>query len=162
MGADRVVAAALAAEGAGPKPVDDRLCLQGILYVLYNDDSWQLLPLKLGFGSGQTCWRRLGRWHEAGAFDKLHRLLLAELHAADALDWTRACLYALSPTWWASPIESVAGPSGRTPPSLSWAWVLPCLSSGSRPYQTPDSRILWHLRGVEPTRAALAPFRARR
>ncbi|MET9236853.1 transposase [Streptomyces cellulosae] len=35
----------------GPKPVDDRLCLQGILYVLYNDVSWQLLPLELGFGS---------------------------------------------------------------------------------------------------------------
>ncbi|WP_225859527.1 transposase [Streptomyces albicerus] len=24
----------------GPQPVDDRLCLQGILYVLYNDISW--------------------------------------------------------------------------------------------------------------------------
>lgn len=76
----------------GPKPVDDRLCLQGILYVLYNDVSWQLLPLELGFGSGQTCWRRLGRWHEAAVFEKLHRLLLTELHAADALDWTRACV----------------------------------------------------------------------
>ena len=76
----------------GPRPVPDRLCLQGILYVLYNDVSWQLLPFELGFGSGQTCWRRLGRWHEAGVFEKLHRLLLAELHAADALDWTRACV----------------------------------------------------------------------
>ncbi|MFF4759771.1 transposase [Streptomyces sp. NPDC001292] len=65
----------------GPKPVDDRLCLQGILYVLCNDVGWQLLPLELGSGSGQTCWRRLGRWHEAGVFDRLHRLLLAELHA---------------------------------------------------------------------------------
>ncbi len=74
--------------------MDDRLCLQGILYVLYNDVSWQLLPLELelGFGSGQTCWRRLGRWHEAGVFEKPHRLLLAELHAADALDWSRACV----------------------------------------------------------------------
>ncbi|WP_420711941.1 transposase [Streptomyces sp. NRRL F-5527] len=33
----------------GPQPVDDRLCLQGILYVLCNDISWQLLPLELGF-----------------------------------------------------------------------------------------------------------------
>ncbi|EFL00664.1 conserved hypothetical protein, partial [Streptomyces sp. SPB78] len=45
----------------GPRPVSDRLCLQGILFVLYNDIAWQLLPLELGFGSGQTCWRRLGR-----------------------------------------------------------------------------------------------------
>lgn len=71
----------------GPRPVDDGLCLQDILYVLYNDVSWQLLPLELGFGSGQTCWRRLGRWHEVGVFDELHRLLLAELYAAEEVDW---------------------------------------------------------------------------
>lgn len=50
----------------GPPPVADRLCLQGILYVLRNDLAWQLLPLELGFGSGQTCWRRLDRtWTRA-------------------------------------------------------------------------------------------------
>jgi transposase len=38
------------------------------------------------FGSGQTCWRRLGRWHEAGVFDQLHRTLLAELNAAGEID----------------------------------------------------------------------------
>ncbi len=76
----------------GPKPVDDRLCLRGIRNVLCNDVSWQLLPLELGFGSGQTCWRRLGRWHEADVFEKLHCIMLAELHAADALDWTRVCV----------------------------------------------------------------------
>ncbi|WP_428986397.1 hypothetical protein [Streptomyces camelliae] len=47
--------------GNRPWIVDDRLCLKYILYVLYNDVSGQLLPLELGFGSGQTCWRRLGR-----------------------------------------------------------------------------------------------------
>lgn len=39
-------------ESPGPRPVSDRLCLQGVLFVLYNDKSWQLLPLDLGFGSG--------------------------------------------------------------------------------------------------------------
>ncbi len=48
----------------GPRPVADRHCLRGILYVLYNDLAWQLLPLELGFGSGQTCWRRLERWQQ--------------------------------------------------------------------------------------------------
>ncbi|MDT0543702.1 IS5 family transposase [Streptomyces sp. NPDC021354] len=76
----------------GPKPVDDRLCLQGILYVLHQDIAWQLLPLELGFGSGQTCWRRLNRWQKAGVFEQLHRLLLAELNAAGELDWSRACV----------------------------------------------------------------------
>ena len=41
----------------GPRPVDDRRCLQGILFVLYTGITWQQLPLELGFGSGQTCWR---------------------------------------------------------------------------------------------------------
>ncbi|MGW0943237.1 transposase [Streptomyces sp. NPDC002623] len=38
----------------GPRPVPDRLCLQGILYVFHSGIAWQLLPLELGFGSGQT------------------------------------------------------------------------------------------------------------
>ncbi|WP_093571669.1 transposase [Streptomyces sp. DfronAA-171] len=37
----------------GPRPVSDRLCLQDILYVLYNDTAMQLLPLESGFGSGR-------------------------------------------------------------------------------------------------------------
>ncbi|MFE1478509.1 IS5 family transposase [Streptomyces cyaneofuscatus] len=76
----------------GPTPVPDRLCLQGILFVLYNDIAWQLLPVELGFGSGQTCWRRLDRWQEAGVFDRLHQVLLSELNAAGELDWSRACV----------------------------------------------------------------------
>ncbi|WP_425555325.1 IS5 family transposase [Kitasatospora arboriphila] len=76
----------------GPRPVDDRLCLQGVLFVLYTGITWQQLPLELGFGSGQTCWRRLGRWQEAGVFEVLHRILLAELNTAGQIDWTRACV----------------------------------------------------------------------
>ncbi|MGV9567238.1 transposase [Streptomyces sp. NPDC003480] len=46
-----------------PRPVPDRLRLQqGILYVPHNDIAWPLLPLKLGFGSGQASRRRLERW----------------------------------------------------------------------------------------------------
>ncbi|MFD5657302.1 IS5 family transposase [Streptomyces hirsutus] len=72
----------------GPRPVETT----GILYVLHNDIAWQLLPLELGFGSGQTCWRRLERWQQAGVFDQPHRILLAELNAAGRLDWSRACV----------------------------------------------------------------------
>ncbi|MGW0346739.1 transposase [Streptomyces anthocyanicus] len=49
--------------------------MQGILYVLHQDIAWQLLPLEPGFGSGQTCRRRLDRWQKAGVFKGLHRLL---------------------------------------------------------------------------------------
>ena len=67
----------------------DQLCLTGVLFVLYNDIAWQLLPPELGFGSGQPCWRRLERWQQAGLFDRLHRILLAKLNAAGGLDWSR-------------------------------------------------------------------------
>jgi hypothetical protein len=39
-----------------------------------------------------TCWRRLGEWHQAGVWERLHRLLLEELHAAGQLDWSRAVI----------------------------------------------------------------------
>lgn len=69
--------------------MEDRLCLQGILYVLYNDIAWRHLPPELGFGSGQTCWRRLDRWQRSGILEDLHRILLSELNGASELDWSR-------------------------------------------------------------------------
>ncbi|WP_171165844.1 transposase [Streptomyces sp. I05A-00742] len=51
----------IAGEVAGPTAGGGPAVSAGILYVLHNDIAWQLLPLELRFGSGQTCWRRLGR-----------------------------------------------------------------------------------------------------
>jgi transposase len=76
----------------GRKRLDDRLALQGILFVLYTAIPWEFLPQELGFGSGMTCWRRLRDWHHAGVWDRLHQLLLAELHAAGQLDWSKAVI----------------------------------------------------------------------
>jgi transposase len=74
----------------GRKPLDDRLVLSGILFVLHTGIAWEHLPQELGFGCGMTCWRRLRAWQEAGVWQRLHELLLAELHAAGGLDWSRA------------------------------------------------------------------------
>jgi transposase len=74
----------------GRKRLDDRKVLSGILFVLYTGIRWEFLPQELGFGSGSTCWRRLRDWNEAGVWQKLHELLLAELRAADRLDLSRA------------------------------------------------------------------------
>ncbi|MFB6670426.1 transposase [Streptomyces parvus] len=74
-----------------PRPVLDRLCLQGVLLVLHNDMAWQFLLLEAGFGSRQTRWRRLDRWQKAGAFDQLHQVLLTELNVpADSTGHVRA------------------------------------------------------------------------
>src|SRR6266576_3854553 len=74
----------------GRKRFDDRLALQGILFVLHTGIGWEHLPQELGFGCGMTCWRRLRAWQEAGVWQRLHELLLAELHAAGEIEWSRA------------------------------------------------------------------------
>jgi transposase len=75
----------------GRKRLDDRRCLNGILYVLATSIAWEQLPQQLGYGSGMTCWR-LRDWNNAGVWDQLHRLLLAELRHAELLDWSRAVI----------------------------------------------------------------------
>ncbi len=74
----------------GRKSFDDRLALQGILFVLHTGIAWEHLPQELGFGCGMTAWRRLRVWQQAGVWERGHALLLAELHAAGAIDWSFA------------------------------------------------------------------------
>lgn len=74
----------------GRRRLDDRSALQGILFVLYTGIAWRHLPRELGFGSGSTCYRRMVEWQQAGVWEQLHALLLAELQAADEIEWARA------------------------------------------------------------------------
>jgi transposase len=74
----------------GRKRLDDRAALQGILFVLYTGIAWRHLPAVLGFGSGSTCYRRMVEWQQAGVWERLHAQLLAELHAAGEIAWSRA------------------------------------------------------------------------
>jgi transposase len=66
------------ADHPGPKRLDNRKVLSGILFVLYTGIPWEFLPQELGFGSGMTCCRRLRDWRQAGVGQ--------QLHAARALD----------------------------------------------------------------------------
>jgi transposase len=74
----------------GRKRLDDRLALQGILFVLHTGIAWTHLPVELGFGSGVTCWRRLDEWQRAGVWEQLHAVLLSRLRAAGENEWSRA------------------------------------------------------------------------
>jgi transposase len=74
----------------GRPPVGNRAALTGILFVLLTGIPWEALPLEMGCGCGMTCWRRLVAWQQAGVWEKLHRILLAKLHQADQIDWSRA------------------------------------------------------------------------
>ncbi len=48
--------------------------------------------LELDGCSGVTCWRRLRDWTEAGAWPRLHEILLAELRNAGLLDMDDAAI----------------------------------------------------------------------
>ena len=76
----------------GRKRLDDRKALAGILFVLKTGIPWEYLPIEMGCGSGMTCWRRLHDWQQAGVWFRLHQILLAQLDAADKIDWSRAAV----------------------------------------------------------------------
>jgi transposase len=70
----------------GRRPVPDRAALAGILFVLKTGIAWEDLPQEMNCGCGMTCWRRLRDWNQAGVWQRLHELLLAELRAAGQLE----------------------------------------------------------------------------
>jgi transposase len=78
-------------QGGRPR-IDDRAALTGIVFVLKSGIPWEMLPKEMGCGSGMTCWRRLKEWHEAGVWERLHRVLLDRLGEADQIEWERASL----------------------------------------------------------------------
>src|SRR5579863_6310624 len=76
----------------GRRPVSDRVALNGILFVFKTGMRWCDLSIKLGFGSGPICWRRLRDWQKVGVWERLHELLLAKLREAGQLDFSRAAV----------------------------------------------------------------------
>jgi transposase len=76
----------------GRKRIPDRQVLTGIMFVLQTGIPWEYLPQEMGCGSGMTCWRRLHEWQQAGVWQQLHEVLLARLHRADLIDWSRAAI----------------------------------------------------------------------
>jgi transposase len=72
-------------KGGHPR-LDDRKALTGILLVLKTGIPWQDLPQEMGCGCGMTCWRRLRDWQADGTWEKIHKVLLGRLRAAEKLD----------------------------------------------------------------------------
>jgi transposase len=74
----------------GRRRTDNRAALEGILFVVRTGIAWNDLPTAAFGASGATCWRRLKEWYEAGVWQRLHELLLAELRAAGLLELAHA------------------------------------------------------------------------
>jgi transposase len=93
------------AKGGRP-PVPDRACLEGIIFVLKTGMAWQMLPTRLGYGSGSTCWRRFHAWTQLGVWPELHRRLLRVLGRHGRINLERAVIDSAS-------VRALKG--GRTP-----------------------------------------------
>jgi len=77
----------------GRRPVSDRACLAGIVFVLQSGCPWRLIPTReLHCGSSTTVWRRFHAWTAAGVWDRLHEVLLVELAARGQIDLTKAVI----------------------------------------------------------------------
>ena len=76
----------------GRKPKDRRKVLTGIIFVLKTGIPWEELPQEMGCGCGMTCLTYLKAWQQAGVWQRLHEVLLAELQEAGRIDWTRAAV----------------------------------------------------------------------
>jgi transposase len=107
----------------GRRRLDDRLVLQGILFVLHTGIGWEHLPPELGYGSGMTAWRRLHQWHAAGVWVQLHRVLLERLNAAGEIDWSRAVIdasYVQAKKGAPGSGQARSTAAGRAPSTTSW------------------------------------------
>ena len=71
--------------GFGRPRADDRLVLEGILWVLRSGARWRDLPER--YPSASTCWRRLRDWEEEEVWLNIWRLFLSELDAQGRLHW---------------------------------------------------------------------------
>jgi transposase len=70
--------------GGRPR-LNDRRCVAGILCILWTGAPWSAFPRRDGRPS--SCWRRLKYWEETGAWLKLWRAFLAQLHDQEKLRW---------------------------------------------------------------------------
>jgi transposase len=72
--------------GGRPR-VDDRVCFNAIVFVLFTGIAWRHLPAEMGC-SPATAHRRLAAWQAAGVWERLHQELLRRLNAARRIDWS--------------------------------------------------------------------------
>lgn len=94
-------------KGGRPR-VDDRACLERILWVLRTGARWRDLPP--GSPSPVTCWRRLGEWEAVGVWTRLWRACLRALDRQGRLDWSECFLDGTF-----APAKKGGPPSGRRP-----------------------------------------------
>ena len=75
----------------GRPPKDNRVVLEGILWVLKTGARWRDVPKEIGT-SGTVCWKRMRRWDQQGVWLRIWRAFLSELDQRGRLDWQESFL----------------------------------------------------------------------
>ncbi len=109
-----------ASRRGGRPRIDDRRCLEGILWILWTGAQWSELPRR--YGSPSTCWRRLKQWEETGVLLQLWRAFLAQLNDAQKLRWDECFADGSFIPAKKGDLRS-ARPSGAKGPS-GWLWSM--------------------------------------
>lgn len=109
----------------GRKPVEDRTCLTGILFVLKTGIQWEDFPCEMGC-CGMTLWNRLDAWRRAGVWDQVHRVLLDKLREAEKIDFDRVVVDSGS-------IRAMHGGKKRDPAPWTGEKRVPSTTSPSMP-----------------------------
>ena len=69
----------------GQKPIPNRPCFEGILWLLRSGARYKDMPSY--FPSGSTCWRRLAEWYEADLLIDIWQALLGMLDEKSIIKW---------------------------------------------------------------------------
>ena len=76
----------------GRPPVDDRIVLGLILFVLETGIQWRFITPRQFGCSRMTVWRRIRDWQDTGVWEQLHVVLLEELQRRGRIRWRRAAV----------------------------------------------------------------------
>ena len=74
----------------GRPPVNRRMVVDGILWILRTGSPWRDLPEE--FGTWKTCWRLFDEWNADGTLDKILRRLRAAYVDVGAIDEDLWCI----------------------------------------------------------------------
>ena len=97
---------------------NNRLVIEGILWILRTGARWKDLPEK--YPSPSTCWRRLKLWEEQGVWEKIWRTFIKRLDKRGQIDWSE-CFMDGTFVSAKKGVQKSAKPRGGRVPS-SWWW----------------------------------------
>jgi len=82
-------------QGGGRRRAGDREVLAAIIFVATSGCTWRQLPPVFG-PAWPTVYRRFAQWSRNRVWARLHRVILDELGARGALDWSRCAIDSVS------------------------------------------------------------------